>query len=202
MELPFGGAYIFQERRSQGVSQVAAALQAAALEACPEEDARVLELGSGCGIVSIMLALQRPRWQIDALEIQPKLHQLAVDNASLCGVEVAFQLADLRDFQAEQAYQLIISNPPWRKRGSGLPSPHPSREASRSELFCNMADVLACVKRNLSPAGAALLVYPASRERELAATAQNTLLDIISALAVTGHKEHTIYRFSHKGKPQ
>jgi tRNA1(Val) A37 N6-methylase TrmN6 len=65
-----------------------------------------------------------------------------------------------------------------------------------------MADVLACVKRNLSPAGAALLVYPASRERELAATAQNTLLDIISALAVTGHKEHTIYRFSHKGKPQ
>lgn len=182
------------------MSTAAAALQTAVLELGSEGPLRVLELGSGCGIVSLMLALQRPIWQIDALEIQPKLHELALQNALLCKVEPHFILGDLRTFRAAEAYDLVVSNPPWQKQGSGIPSQYPARNISRSEILCTLQDLLDCLKRNLADAGEAVLIYPVQREQELRTSAAKSLLDIIPAPAVADLKEHKIYRIRHKGK--
>lgn len=195
-----GDCHIFQDVHAQAVSHAAAALQSAVLDIGGEGSLRVLELGSGCGIVSIMLALQRPLWQIEAVEIQPELHALALKNALLCGVNPHFILGDLRTFQAAQAYDLVVSNPPWQKQGSGIPSKHQARNISRCELFCTMQDLLECLKRNLADAGEAVLLYPAQREHELRRQAEKSLLDIIHTLAVADLKEHNIYRIRHKGK--
>jgi tRNA1Val (adenine37-N6)-methyltransferase len=174
-------------------------LQETALSHYPDENLRVLELGSGCGIVSIMLALQRPEWSIEAIEIQPELHRLAVENGSRCRVRVRWQEADLRTFQASEPFDLIISNPPWLKAAGGRPSPNSAREFSRRELLCTMEDVFACVKRNLAPKGEALLLYPASRLDGMADTAAKTFLDIFDVLPPDGLKDQIICRIRHKG---
>ncbi|MFA6720869.1 MAG: methyltransferase [Candidatus Cloacimonadaceae bacterium] len=160
---------------------------------------RVLDLGSGCGIVAIMLALQRPQWQVEGLEIQSGLNSLAQSNAALCGLKITFREGDLCSFQAPERYDLIVSNPPWLLSGSGKSSPSAARNHSRIELLCRLEDVLGCLKRNLAPGGNALLLYPHSRAADLQTGAAKTLLDIISLSPAAGLKKHTICHIRHKG---
>lgn len=181
------------------MSHAADCLQKSVLFRHQNQNLRVLELGSGCGIVSIMLALQRPGWSITGIEIQPHLSELAVKNAILCGAKVAFLNRDLRQFADELGFDLIISNPPWQKAGSGRYSPRTSRNTSRFETHCTMEDVLACAKRNLAPSGEAVLLYPESRRADLEEYAPNSSLDIISCSPASGITKHVICLLRHEG---
>lgn len=146
-----------------------------------------------------MLALSRPEWLLDGLEIQPELHYLAVKNASRWGLKINFKLADLRVFSSSEPYGLIVSNPPWQTAGSGRYSPHRARNISRFELECALKDVLDCVRRNLAPEGDALLLYPLTRARDIQDQAAKTLLDIISLSPAAGLNKHVICHIRHKG---
>lgn len=158
-----------------------------------------MDLGSGCGIVAIMLALQRLDWQITGLEIQEYLVDLAKRNSDECDTQIDWLCNDLKAYTAEEPFDLIVSNPPWQKQGSGTPSPHPAKNISRVELLCSLADVMGCVWRNMSRNGTALLLYPAERSEDLRCEAEKTLLDIISMLPATGLNNHVICHVRHKG---
>jgi len=200
VELWPGGPRINQHSQAQPVSHAAVALQQAALELFGPGPRRVLDLGSGCGIVALMLALRRPLWRLEGLEVQPGLVSLARANAILCGADILFHPGDLRFFTASEPFDLIVSNPPWLLPGSGKTSPSQARNLSRFELLGGLDDVLACVKRNLVPAGEALLLYPEARVAELSKGAPKTLLDIISLFPASGLQEHTICHIRHKGQ--
>lgn len=166
LKLPYDGLEIQQDSQSQRASHASQMLIDCALAAFPENSPiSVLELGSGSGVISIMCALARPLWQITGIEIQPHLHSLALENAATCNIPVKFHLKDLREFEGK--YDLILGNPPWQKTGSGRLSPLGSRNLSRIELGCSMADILACVKRCLAPGGSALLLYPKTRKADI-----------------------------------
>jgi len=62
----------------------------------PVDPIRVLDLGCGSGILAIMLALQRPLWQLEGLDIQAELLTLASANASAQGLDIHFFTQDLR----------------------------------------------------------------------------------------------------------
>jgi tRNA1Val (adenine37-N6)-methyltransferase len=175
-------------------------LQQTALELFNTAELRVLDLGSGCGIVAIMLALQRPHWTVEGLEIQPDQVSLARENAQICGLNITFHSGDMRSFTGQNPFDLIVSNPPWLVPGSGKTSPSPTRNFSRFELLGGMEDVLACVKRNLAPGGDALLLYPQTRVSQLDSLAQKTMLDIISHLAPPDLSKHIVCHIRHKGQ--
>lgn len=200
MELNIAGHWILQDTNAQPASHASTALFEATLALRGGDALRALELGSGCGVVSILLALHRSAWRIDALEIQPELHLLAESNARRCGVDVCFREADLCSHTSLEPYGLIISNPPWRKLGSGRLSPIPARNISRFETCCSLRDLLACLQRNLAPSGDALLLYPPDRLQELRAEAKKTFLDIISAPSVAGSREYLICHLRHEGE--
>ena len=200
MELGIAGHWIWQDVHAQPVSHAAHALQSSVLNKYTQERLRVLELGSGCGIVSIMLALQRPYWQIEAVEIQPELCHIATGNAQQCGAHITFINTDLTTYNSEQPYDLIVANPPWLKKDSGIYSPWDSRNISRFELACSMPDVLNCLKRNMAEQGASVLLYPINRMEDLTAAAQETLLDIKADFPVTGLKGHVICHLWHQGQ--
>lgn len=174
--LPVPGKTILQDTVSQGVSLASELLYQAALQEYPDKPLKVLELGSGCGIISIMCALHRPSWQITGIEIQSPLVELAIANAKRCEVPVSFVQGDLRTSQGK--YDLILSNPPWMKARQGLLSPHQSRNLSKFEQSCTMADVLETLSRCLKPQGEALLLYPESRLADLYKAIIKTFLDI------------------------
>ena len=80
---------------------------------------RVLELGAGCGVVSIMMAaLYRPR-EVVAIEIQPPLAAMIARNAAINGIEsVNAVCADLRQKKIAgvepASFDLVVANPPYR----------------------------------------------------------------------------------------
>ena len=133
---------------------------------------RVLELGAGCGVISLMIAaLWLPR-EVVAVEIQPDLAALAARNAilnqldSLCVIN-----ADLRTRRiaglAPASFDVIVANPPYRALRSGRRSPHPGRRVAREETTATLADFIAAAKRYAVNGAKAAFVFDASRSAEL-----------------------------------
>ncbi len=74
---------------------------------------RVLDIGTGSGIIAITLALERPRWQVSALDVCPRALSQARANAARLGAPVRFLLSDLFSHVGDTTFDLIVSNPPY-----------------------------------------------------------------------------------------
>ena len=126
----------------------------------------VLDLGAGCGIISIFLLLENPISYVVALEIQNSLADQAVRNASLNGVmnRMAVLLADLRrmPFTGPLA-DVVVCNPPYRRPGSGRVNPDRERAIARHEIMASLNDILSAANAVLKPKGRVALIYPAGR---------------------------------------
>ncbi len=87
--------------------------QALALIA-PGQALKLLDLGTGTGIIAITLKLERPQIRVTATDIDPASLALARDNAQALGAEVEFVESDwYLQLPADREYQLIVSNPPY-----------------------------------------------------------------------------------------
>ena len=133
---------------------------------------RVLELGAGCGAISVMVAaLWLPR-EVVAVEIQSDLAALAERNAALNQLDSLRVInADLRTRRLEglalASFNVIIANPPYRALGSGRRSPNPGRRVAREETSATLADFVAAAKRYAVNGAKAAFVFDASRSAEL-----------------------------------
>jgi tRNA1Val (adenine37-N6)-methyltransferase len=138
----------------------------------PRPGARIVELGAGCGIISIMAArLYAPR-EVVALELQPQLAELAQRNAVLNGVTVMRAVAaDIRVSKiaavTEASFDLAIANPPYRSAGSGRRSPDRGRDQARAESDAALRDFVTAASRYLKHGGKAAFVFTAARAAEL-----------------------------------
>jgi FkbM family methyltransferase len=133
---------------------------------------RVLELGAGCGVISVMIAaLRRPR-EVVAVEIQPDLAAIAERNAALNQLDsIRVISADLRARRIEglapASFDVIVANPPYRALGSGRRSPNPGRRVAREERAATLADFVAAAKRFAANGAKVAFVFDASRSAEL-----------------------------------
>lgn len=194
--LPFAGKSIWQDSSGQGVSIAAELLYREVIVTGGHGELRALELGCGCGIVSIMCALSRPLWKISAIEIQAHLAALAWQNAAACKVDMEVHCGDMKELSGE--YDLVFSNPPWRKVNSGQMSPDSGRNICRFELEIDMKELLDTLRRLLSPGGQAVILYPLKRREELQNLVQNTPLDIIKHSIHHGNKAFFLATIKHR----
>jgi release factor glutamine methyltransferase len=75
---------------------------------------RILDLGTGSGIIAVTLASERPKAQVSATDISQKALRVAVDNAKKHNVEnIQFYLSNWFDKVPQVTYDLIVSNPPY-----------------------------------------------------------------------------------------
>jgi tRNA1Val (adenine37-N6)-methyltransferase len=164
-----GELRLYQPRRGYrfSVESVLLARFAAARPA-----ARVIELGAGCGIVALIYAaLAKPR-EVVAIEIQPALAALIARNASLNDLGMVRTLcADLRNRRAlgsaAGGFDLVLANPPFRARASGLESPLAGRRLARGETAARLEDFVAAAARYARHGGRAAFVFAAARSAEL-----------------------------------
>jgi len=126
----------------------------------------LVDLGAGCGIISLLLLLEKPVAYAIALEIQRSLADQAVRNAALNGAtdRMGVLLADLRrvPFRKPLA-DVAICNPPFRRPGSGRVNPDLQRAIARHEIMVSLNDILSAASAVLKPKGRVALIYPASR---------------------------------------
>ena len=162
VQLSFGKT-IYQTKDGHSITSDSAFLVKTITDQISQENINLLELGSGNGIISIMLSHYHPKWKILGIEIQKHLIELSRDNAGLSETSPTFTETDLRDFTSSQKFDLIVSNPPYFPKEDGRISPIQERAISRHEITCDMMDILECVKRNLINEGSAFILYPQNR---------------------------------------
>jgi tRNA1Val (adenine37-N6)-methyltransferase len=130
----------------------------------------VVDLGAGCGIISLLLAKKGRAGSIVGLELQEELASQAKRNAILNGLEarIAILLGDLRDLPlASRCADVVVCNPPYRKKRSGRINPDPCKALARHEIAMSLLDILAAAKTLLRSGGKLAFIYPANRLTEV-----------------------------------
>jgi len=140
-------------------------------------DARVLDIGGGCGVISLILAYRYPNITITVLELQDDLVALIRGNIDhndvLAGgfqerIEVVH--GDLRTIDQQiqaGAYDWVVCNPPYRRTGSGRINPTSEQAVARHELQADLKAVVAACVYGVRTRGRVALVYPAVRATAL-----------------------------------
>jgi tRNA1Val (adenine37-N6)-methyltransferase len=133
---------------------------------------RILELGAGCGVVSIMMAtLYRPR-EVVAIEIQPTLAAMISRSAAINQLKSVKAInADLRQKKIQgvepASFDLVVANPPYRAAASGRENPDHGRRVARGEGETVLLDFVAAARRYARTGGRVAFVFAARRSAEL-----------------------------------
>lgn len=132
----------------------------------------VVDMGTGTGILPILLSAQRADATFSALEIQPDMADMASRSVALNGLgeRIRIYATDMREAPKLLGYQcahMVVSNPPYGKMGSTLKNATDSVTIARHEEESGIDEwVKACsaVLRNM---GRLCMVFPAQRLLEL-----------------------------------
>jgi tRNA1(Val) A37 N6-methylase TrmN6 len=131
------------------------------------ENEELLELGTGCGVISLLLSI-KPFKRITALEIQESLVDLAIRNVKLNNLEnkITILHQDFSKFFPSKKFDVIFSNPPYEKKGSGVLSPYLEKAIARHEIYCDLKTIFQTTTRLLKKSGRAYFIYPTKREKD------------------------------------
>ncbi len=150
---------------------------------------RLLDIGSGCGIIPIYIARKGCTNDMTGVELQTGLFDAAQKNRVLnrCEDSVRFINADIRTVitqMKKHPFQVIVSNPPYTKRRSGRTCPDESRFLARYEEKLDIEILTSAASSLLSAKGRFYVIYPAHRLGELIHTAQSKKLTLKKLRAV------------------
>lgn len=126
----------------------------------------VVDLGTGCGIIPIILFLTKPVGRAIGLEIQEELAFQAMRNARLNRLDHRLDIVrgDIRcPPLAASSSDVLVCNPPYRKIKSGRINPDARRAIARHELLTSINDILRAGVHLLKKKGRIALIYPAGR---------------------------------------
>lgn len=127
---------------------------------------KVLDIGAGTGLLSLMLAQRHPSISIDALEIDTAAAQQAKENfeASPWSDRLRLIHIDAKNYCAPHRYDLIICNPPFFN--NSLLGDHTARNHARHTLLYTYDDLLQSITQHLSDEGYASVLLPWQAGRE------------------------------------
>ncbi len=135
---------------------------------------RMLDIGTGCGIIPIYMSKRYPGNSLTGVEIQKELASLAAKNIRINQCEnVKVLHGDARKVlgKCETPFHVISANPPYVKTMSGRESPQPSRQLARCESSLDLTSLLEIAVRRLYTKGRLYIIYPAKRLAELTCAA-------------------------------
>ena len=81
----------------------------------PEENLKILDIGTGSGAIALALAKNRPDWSVTAADISQDALDLAMDNARNRNLNIFFKKSDCFA-EISEKYDIIVSNPPYISR--------------------------------------------------------------------------------------
>ena len=133
------------------------------------KNARVLDLGSGCGTLGLLLCAKDPSCQVTGLELDPSAHATALENARQNGIShrLTSHCQDLTEGfpQGQGKFSVCVSNPPYFT-GGPLSATHPS---ARSEDGCPAEALFRTAAQSLKFGGDFYLVHKPERLAQLCA---------------------------------
>lgn len=139
------------------------------------KDRRILDMGTGTGVIALMAAQRCPQAQVTAIDIDGDCAAQAQDNvaASPWSDRVEVVCGDIRRLRSAEPFDHIVSNPPYFT--SSLLPPDSARSVARHCIELTFTDIVEAADRLLSPDGRMSLILPQDAADELAALCRGRL---------------------------
>ena len=135
----------------------------------------VLDLGTGTGIIPILMEAKTEAEHLTALEIQPESADMAHRSVALNGLEekitvVTGDIKEAKEIFSKASFQVVTSNPPSMIGQHGLVNPHGEKAIARHEILCTLEDVIENAAALLVPGGHFFMVHRPFRLAEIMTT--------------------------------
>lgn len=143
-----------------------------------------VELGTGTGIIPILVTYRKKPEKIFAFEIQEDYALLARENVELCGMSDRIEIVhdDLKNItpyyfreKGVESVDAVFTNPPYMKMSSGFLNESERKLTARHELKCDIKDVCSAAAKVLKNGGDFFVIYRPDR-----------LCDLLCAMRETG----------------
>ena len=136
---------------------------------------QVLDLGTGTGIIPILLKGKTQGKHFTGLEIQEESAEMARRSVNFNGLsgEISIVTGDIReaaDLFGAASFDVVTSNPPYMTGSHGLTNPGEAKAIARHELLCTLEDVIREASAVLKPQGRFYMVHRPFRLAEIFCT--------------------------------
>ncbi len=129
---------------------------------------KVIDLGTGCGVIPILLLKKYPRLKAVGIDILEENVKLSLKNAEINRVGLRFRavranVKDIKSFFKPQSFDIAVSNPPFIETNRGSVSSKSHRAIARQEIAATLEDFIAAAQYLLRNKGKFYLLLPVHR---------------------------------------
>lgn len=112
-----------------------------------KKDSKVIDLGTGTGIIGILLCAKTEISHMIGVEIQQEVYDIAKRNVKLNELEEKFTLMNINIKELEKRQEIgkfdaIVTNPPYKKENTGIQNENEKKLISRHEITANLEDFI------------------------------------------------------------
>lgn len=170
----FGGLMLYQETDAfcYGIDAVLLAAFAAETAAKKKQDCRIMDLGTGNGVVPLILSHKTQAGYIGGIELQEEAAALAQKSAAYNKLSdrLHFFCSNVRDFDADamaETFDVVTANPPYTAGRCGMESRNRAKALARHELEGSLEDFVSLAARLLRDKGSFYMVHRPARMADI-----------------------------------
>ncbi len=139
------------------------------------EGTEVLDLGTGTGIIPILMSAKTKAAHLTGLEIQEDSAEMALRSVQMNDLEerITITLGDIKEagrLFPRASFDVITCNPPYLQGSHGIVNPADSKAIARHEMLCTLEDVIRESEKLLKPGGHFYMVHRPFRLSEIMCT--------------------------------
>ena len=133
------------------------------------KNGKILDIGSGCGIIPILLSYKKNMTNIYGVEIQKSSLEIFKKNVEENNLSEKINVieGDVADIKEGNSFDYIISNPPYMTIDGKKISENENKKIARHEIFLDLKKLVENAKRLLKPRGEFFLVHRSHRFLEI-----------------------------------
>lgn len=133
-----------------------------------KNNSTVLDLGTGTGIIPILLCGKTNLRKVVGIEIQKDVANMAKRSSQLNNLQDRFEVVntniiDLKNIYEKQSFDVIVTNPPYKKENTGIINENEAKLISRHEITANLEDFISISKDLLKDKGEFYMVHRPER---------------------------------------
>ena len=143
---------------------------------------KVLDMGTGTGIIPILLSAKTKAGHLTALEIQEESADMARRSVAMNGLQEKIEVVtgDIKEASAlfgKATFEVVTCNPPYMTDLHGLKNPELPKAIARHEVLCSLEDVVREAAAVLKPNGRFYMVHRPFRLAEIFSVCQKYKLE-------------------------
>ena len=133
-----------------------------------KKGSKVIDLGTGTGIIGILLCMKTELSKIMGVEIQKEVYDMAKRSIKLNNLENKFEIINeniknLENIIETGTFDAVVTNPPYKKIGTGLTNENEKKLISRHEITANLEDFIKVSSKMLKDKGTLYMVHRPDR---------------------------------------